>query len=330
MAIVANTFQTTAATTNREQLADVVDIITPEDTPIYSMIDKGSISGTHPEWSVAELAPPGANVQLEGDEYAFGALTPPDRVGNYTQILRKTFIISNTQEEVDDAGQFMKVKKQKALKGKELRKDVEYSIVSNVGSVGGATRVSAGLPAWLTTNVSRGATGANGGFNNGTGLVAPATNGTQRAFTKALMDTAMQSVYSAGGNVSDLVVAPYVKSVFVGFMSDSSVAPFRYAATKSDSNALVATADIYLGPFGEVSVTMNRVMATNVGVARNAFLIDRSQLSWLWLRRIQEDRDVAKTGDAKKTVLIGEGCLKVENEAGLGIIADIFGTTAST
>ena len=47
MAIVANTFQSTAAKGNREQLSDVVSRITPEDTPIYSLIPKGSLEGIY-------------------------------------------------------------------------------------------------------------------------------------------------------------------------------------------------------------------------------------------------------------------------------------------
>ncbi|WP_062560358.1 DUF5309 domain-containing protein [Paracoccus aminovorans] len=330
MAIVANTFQSTGSKTNREELSDVVDMITPEDTPIYSMIGKGTAKSTHPEWSIDELRAPGANVQVEGDEYIFNAIVAPKRVGNYTQIFRDSFVLSNTQEAVDDAGQALKVKHQKVKVGKAIRKDVEFSIVSNVGSVGGATRVSAGLPAWITTNASRGATGANGGFQVGTGLVTPATNGTQRAFTKTLLDNALQAAYSAGADVTDLVVAPYVKSVFVTFMSDANVAPFRYAASSGSKNTIVATADIYEGPYGKVAITMDRVMAASVATARNAFLIDRDKLEWLWLRKIAEDKDLAKTGDAQKRVIIGEGCLKVTNEAGLGVIADLFGTTPST
>ena len=43
MAVVANTFQSTSAVGNREQLSDVVSRITPEDTPIYSLISKGKV-----------------------------------------------------------------------------------------------------------------------------------------------------------------------------------------------------------------------------------------------------------------------------------------------
>jgi|GEM_PF-6091262 len=42
----------------------------------------------------------------------------------------------------------------------------------------------------------------------------------------------------------------------------------------------------------------NRVQAGNGKLARNAFFLDTDMLSFLWLRQIQEDRAVAKTGDA--------------------------------
>lgn len=330
MAAVANTVITTAAVGNRESLSDVVSRITPEDTPIYSMIGKDSVESVHPEWETDDLAAPGANVQTEGDEYTFGAVTPPVRLGNYTQIFRKEFIISNTQEAVKQAGNIQKRKYQKLKKGVELKKDVEYSILSNVGSVGGATRVSGGLPSWIATNASRGATGANGGFNSGTGLTAPATNGTQRAFTKALMDGVASQCYNSGANVSSLVVSPYVKSVFVTFMSDANVAAFRNTVSTSGKNTIVATADIYEGPYGKLTVQPDRVMAVNAGVARNAFFIDEDMAEFAWLRPIAEDPDIAKTGDAKKCVLIGEGTLKIKNEKGMGVVADIFGLTAAT
>ncbi len=53
-------------------------------------------------------------------------------------------------------------------------------------------------------------------------------------------------------------------------------------------------------------------------------------LSFLWLRNIQEDKAVAKTGDADKGVIIGEGTLKVHNEKGLGVAADLFGLSAAS
>lgn len=330
MAVVTNTFQSTSAVGNREELSDVVSRITPEDTPIYSMIEKINFKTTHPEWEVDDLAAPAANIQLEGDEYTFGATTPAVRMGNYTQIMRKEGIISGTQDATDNAGNVEQVKYQKLKKGVELRKDVEFSIVDTNASVAGATRESGSLPTWIETNVDRGATGANGGFNSGTGLTEAPTNGTQRAFTKTIMDNVMQQGYTAGANYKHVFCSPYVKSVFVTFMSDSNVASFRYAASSGKNNSIVANADVYEGPFGKVMIHPNRVMAGSAGLARNVFFVDPEYLQYGWFRKIKEDKDVAKTGDAKKFVLLGEGALCVKNEKGLGVAADVFGLTAST
>ncbi len=54
---------TTQAVGNREELSDVVSRITPEDTPIYSLIEKGKCTTYHPEWETDELAAPGANIR---------------------------------------------------------------------------------------------------------------------------------------------------------------------------------------------------------------------------------------------------------------------------
>ena len=330
MAIITNTLQSTSPKGNRESLSDIVSLITPRDTPIYSDISHAGMDATFEEWEIDALAAPAANAQLEGDTFTFAAITPVVRVGNYAQILRKDWSITKTQEAVKNAGNAEKRKQVKIKRGIEIRKDVELAIVSNTASVAGVTRLSGGLPSWLTTNVSRGATGANGGYSVGTKLTVAATNGTQRAFTKALLDTVMQSCYQSGANVSKVYLSPYVKSVFVTFMSDTNVASFRYATDSGKNNKIVSNADTYEGPFGEVDIVPNRVMANSAAVARNVFLADTEMLAWDWLRPIQNVPDLAVTSDSEQGVIIGEGTLKVMNEAGLGVIADVFGLTAST
>lgn len=331
MAVAANTFLTTSAVGNREELSDVVSRITPEDTPIYTDIGKDTCKSVHPEWETDDLAAPAENIRAEGEEYTFGAITPPARMGDYTQIMRKDWIISGTQEVVDEAGNIQKRKYQKLKKGVELRKDVELAIITNNASVGGATREFGGLPTWIITNVNRGGSGQNGGFNSGTGLTVAETTGTQRAFTKTILDDVAQQGYNSGANFKTVFVSPYVKSVFVTFMSSADVATFRYAVTSGENNSIISNADIYEGPFGKQMIKPNRVMATDATVARRAFFMDPEYASFLWLRKIQEDKAAnVKTGDAEKGVIIGEGTLKIHNEKGLGVAADLFGLTATT
>lgn len=336
MAPLPNTKLTTTAVGNRESLSNVVDRTEREETPVYSLISKGSAESVRPEWLTESMAAPGANRQAEGDEYDFAAVEPPKRMGNYTQIMRKSFIISKTQETVSEAGNTQKTKHQKLLKGLELKGDVEYALLAPNPSIGGANRQLGGLPSWYETNVSRGAGGANGGFDFNTGLTIAPTDGTKRAFTKTIMDDVMQQGWESGAKFKTVSVSPYVKSVFVQFMSDANVVPFRQAVKDGEGNTIISNADFYHGPFGLVAILPNRVQTAYAdlsdpsALARNAHFIDPSKLSFEWLRRIAEDKNLAKTGDANKTVLIGEGTLEVKNEKGLGVAADLFGVNATT
>lgn len=326
MATVANTVLTTAAIGNREELDDFVSMITPTDTPIFTMAGKEKADSKHPEWEYEDLDTTGDNAQPEGNEYTFDAVTAPTRVGNYTQIFTKTFRFSGTQQAVSNAGNAEKRAHELMKKGKALRKDIEYSLIVNTASTNTDPRRSGGLPTWLTSNVSRGSGGSSGGFSSGVTTVE--TTGTLRAWTKAQTDTVLQSIYQEGGDVTTVVVSPYNKGVFATFMSDSNVASFRYAAGKG-TNTIIGTADIYESPWGPVKVLPNRVMSTAAATARRVFALDPSMVKWCSLRPIQEDK-VAKTGDAENGVLLAEGCLKVVNEAGIGVVADVFGLTATT
>jgi hypothetical protein len=330
MAVVTNTFTTATPVGNREALSDIISMITPRDTPIYSDISHPSVDRAFFEWEIDTLAAPASNTQLEGDTFTFAAVSPVVRVADYTQILRKDWSISGSQEASNNAGDAEKRKRVQLKRGIEIKKDVELSIVTNVASVGGQTRVSGGLPSWLTTNVSRGAGGANGGYSSGTKLTVAETTGTQRAFTQTLLDAVMQSSYASGANIKKAYVSPYAKGVFVTFMSNANVASYRYMAENGDRNMIISNAELYASPWGEIEIVTNRVMSTSAAVARRVFLVDPEMLSWAWFRPIANVPDLAKIADSEQGVILGEGGLKVMNEAGLGVVADIFGLTAST
>jgi hypothetical protein len=334
MAQVANTFETYDAVGNREELADKIYQITPEETPFLSLIGSKSVDTVHPEWQTDTLATPvTSNNQAEGNDWSYDAITPTTRVGNYCQISEKSIIISNTQEVVNKAGRKSEVARETAKKGVELKTDMEVTLLFNqaasAGSGNGATnRTLAGFRAWLTTNDSLGGGGgASGSFSNG--IMGAATNGTQRAFTKALLDDVILSTYNAGGTANVLMVSPYVKTVFSRILDDADVVPLR-KAVNSGQATIVAAADAYLSDFGLITVVPNRQMArAGATVARNAFLIDPKMVKKGVLRDIAI-RKPAVTGDAEKRVLNVEYTLIVNNEAAHGVVADLYGMSASS
>jgi hypothetical protein len=332
MAIATNTYLTFTSKRNREEFSNAIHMISPEETPVKTFIGRENVESTHPEWSTDTLATPSAsNAFVEGDEFTYTAVTPTTRLGNYTQISRKEYIISRTQEKTLKAGPASELGRQRRKKGVELKKDMEAVILSNTASVAGnstTARLLGGLPSWFTSNDSRGATGADGGFSSGTGLTVAATNGTQRAFTKAILDSIILQAYTNGGSPTALFVSPYVKTVFSSFMNTTGTVEFRKEADKGQQT-IYGAADAYQSDFGMIDIIPNRVMGTSAALARNAFLLDPDYITMGVFDDIKEVKP-AVTGDAEKRVLITEYTLIVKNEAALAVAADLFGLTAST
>jgi hypothetical protein len=333
MAQIANTFETHDAVGNREELADRIWQITPEETPFLSLIGRKSVKSVHPEWQTDTLASPDPdNNQPEGNDWSYDAIAATTRVGNYTQISEKSFLISRTQENTDKAGRKSELAREVAKKSTELKIDMEVIALSNqaasAGSGNGATnRKLAGFRAWLATNDSLGATGSSGSFSNG--IQGAATNGTQRAMTKALMDDVVLSTANAGGKAKVYMMSNYNKTVASRFLDDADVVPLRKEVGKGAAT-IVGAADAYLTDFGLVTFVPN-VQMTRAGAAtaRNVFLIDPSMVTLGIFDDIQVHKP-AKTGDAEKRVLNAEYTLIVNNEAAHGVIADTYGISASS
>lgn len=333
---IVNTYETYDAKGLREELSNLISMITPEETPFLSNIGTRKINSVHPEWQTDTLATPDVtNNRPEGSDWSFQAIVPTARVGNYAQISDKRIIVSGTLDEVAKAGRGRELAREVIKKTKELRIDREVIALSNqassAGSGDGATnRTSGGLRAWIATNDDLGAGGASGGFNTGTGVVDAATNGTQRALTKTLLDNGIAAAYTAGGSVDMIMGAPWPKRVFSTFMSDANVATQRYVTPKSGQTKIVGAADTYESDFGELTFVVNRQMArAGATIARNVFLLDTSKLAVGELRPTNV-YDVAKTGDAEKKALLCEWTLIVDNEASQAVIADVFGLTSAS
>ena len=327
----ATTFLTTDAKLNREELANVVDMTERDKTPVYTLIGRGSCSSTSPQWAVDELEAPGQNIQPEGREYDYAAIAPAQRLQNYTQIFEKTGQISGTQIAVDKAGNHENVARQKIKKGVEIKRDVEYSILAANPSLPGASRQSGSLSTWAETNVSRGAGGANGGYDQATGRTVAPTNGTRRDLTRAMVDSVVRQGYESGADITNAFMTPGAKEVFATFLKDDDVIQLRSAVAQRGKVELLRDVDVYRGPLGLVNVIPNYVMGLNATLDRNMFILDTSKIKWVWMkgRGIREVGDLPKTGDKVPFVIEGEGTLMVGNEKAVGVIADLNSPAAA-
>jgi hypothetical protein len=236
MAIVTNTFTHFDAKGVREALSNVIANISPEETPFQSNVGSKSVSNTYFEWQKDSLAAADTTARISGDDVSsFDSTSATTRVGNYTQILRRTVIVADNLEAVDKAGRDSELAYQVAKRGKELKRDIEAVLTANNARVAGGTGTApetAGLGAWIATNDNFGTSGAS---PTGDGSDAR-TDGTQRAFTEAMLQSVMSSVWTAGGNPSVLMVGAFNKqavSAFAGICRTS--APCRSSRTASSA-----------------------------------------------------------------------------------------------
>ena len=307
---IANTFATFSAVGNREQLADAIYNIAPEETPFVSAIGKGKASSTFPEWQTDGLAAAVNNKVEQGNQAAVAAVTPTKRVGNRTQISEKTFGVTGTQEVVDKAGRKSEVAYQKAKKMVELKRDIEFAAINNgtaIAPTAGVAPQSRGLTGWLMTNNSLGATGV---APNADTNVAP-TDGTLRSFTEAMLKDVAQKCWEQGGDPSMLFVPGALRA---------TVSAFTGAATKFDKTedkTIYATVEVYVGDFGRYSIVNSRHQR-----ARDVFLIDPNQFELLTLRSMKAT-PLAKTGDAENFMVNTEWTLKSKQEAASGALRDL-------
>lgn len=251
---------------------------------------------------------------MEGDDIStYDSVTPTVRLGNYTQILRKTLIVSGTAEAVDKAGRSSEVSMQLVKLGKQIRLDVEHMCVGlNVAKSAGSAstaRVSASVLSWLKTNTSEGGSGVDPAAADGTGTRTP---GTPRAFTETLLKDVLQSIFINSNEEAKLMlVGPKQKQVMSTFTGNAT----RFVDAAPEK--LYAAVDRYVHDFGAFEIRPDRVVR-----ATDALLINPELWKLAWLRPIFSEK-LAKTGDAEKHAMHAEVTLEARNEAGSGGVFDL-------
>lgn len=312
MTIIASTYTTYDTIGIREQLDDAIYNIAPTDTPFMSGIKKGKAQNVYFEWQIDSLAAAANNAQLDGDDVGtFTAVTPTVRTGNRTQISRKVFLVSATEQAVLKAGRKDEVAYLTALKIKELKRDQETALTQNTTAVVGSTTVARqtrGLEGFVSTNNSLGVGGvAPLPLTN----VAP-TDGTQRAFTETLLRAALLSAYTAGGNPDTIMVGPGQRQVVSTFTGNAT----RFK--KAEDSQLNSTISVYISDFSELKVVPNRFQRNRTAFALQ---MDMWQLNVL---RSYDTVELAKTGDADKRMVVVEYGLQSNQEAASAAIRDLL------
>jgi hypothetical protein len=318
MAVTANTNETYDVSTIREDLSEALASVSPTETVFMSAIGTRSVDNTYFEWSEVDLAAAATNTQIEGDVgLSNSAPTNAVRKGNYTNISAKVVEVSDTNQAVNGVANAQTVAKQVAYKLSEMKRDMEKMCLSNVAGNAGASgtaRVTAGLPAFLTTNAARGTGGADG-TTSGSGTSgypnAAATDGTQRAVTEALLKGVIADCWDEGATPSIVLCGSAQKQTISTFTGNAT----RYK--EAEDSKLNAAIDVYISDFGELQIVPARHIRS-----RDVFVLDPSYAEIAYLQTANQ-KPLARTGLSERRLISAEWGLQVTSEKAHGVIADV-------
>ena len=318
MAVTANTNETYDVSTIREDLSEALASVSPTETVFMSAIGTRSVDNTYFEWSEVDLAAAATNTQIEGDVgLSNSAPTNAVRKGNYTNISAKVVEVSDTNQAVNGVANAQTVAKQVAYKLSEMKRDMEKMCLSNVAGNAGASgtaRVTAGLPAFLTTNASRGTGGADG-TTSGSGTSgypnAAATDGTQRTITEAILKGVIADCWDQGATPSIVLCGSSQKQTISTFTGNAT----RYK--EAEDSKLNAAIDVYISDFGELQIIPARHIRS-----RDVFVLDPSYAEIAYLQTANQ-KPLARTGLSERRLISAEWGLQVTSEKAHGVIADV-------
>jgi hypothetical protein len=218
-------------------------------------------------------------------------------VGNYCQINREGFEVSDTLDAVDRAGvKGGEYEYQMAKALKIMARAMEVDIVSGVSAAGaaaGTARQTRGVLSFIATN-------------NETGAGTPATE----ALTEALYNDSLQTIFDAGGNPDTTYCNGFQKRKISGFTASQT------RNIEASSKKLIAAVDVYESDFGMQRIILDRYMQTDK-VAQ----LQKDMWGVAMLRPVKHT-PIAKVGSSRRGMVEAEWCVVSLNEAASGKITE--------
>lgn len=314
MAVVSGQIKDANVNGKPRDLSKLIFDVSPTDTPFLTMCGRTTATQTLHEWQTDALTAPGTNAQKEGIDVTTFAGSNTTELSNKTQILMKAVSVSGTAQAVVQNGVSGQYTHQMALRMKEIKKDLEFALLSNQIAAGESTsgRVMKGLPCWLMTNFAGGASGGAAATSS-----SACTAGTARVPTEALLKALLTSIYNAGGNPKTIMMAPDIRVKMSEVLTGGST-----KMEKAEMKKATAVIDVYVSDFGSLKLVPNRVQAYVTYSKSCAFVLDPEYWKVAFLRPFQTQK-LANTGDSEKGFIVAEATLEARNEASSGVLADL-------
>jgi len=289
-------FKSYEAIGNREDLTDIISLISPVDTPMLSRFGKTKAKNTLMEWQTDALDSASTTGVVEGSDVETTALTPTTRLSNYTQISRRMFRVSKTQEAIDHAGRASEYAYQASKALKMLARDMEKTLHDGTGNSGasGAARELKGVRAAITTNV-----------------VTAATGSTTAALTVDKLNELLRTIWNQGGNPN---------AIYVNGSQKEAVAKFSTPITRNidaASKRFTSVINVFDSAYGPLDIVLDRYSTSSELLA-----LQEDQFKVAFLRPVMTEK-LPNNGGGEKGVVETEYTLVWGNEAASGKLTNL-------
>ena len=254
---------------NREDLSDILTILEPESTPLTSMANKATATGTFFEVQVDDLSTASFDGVNEGEDVTSfdNKAANRARIGNYVQKFRRTYAVSDIQEIVDTAGVASEFANAESKAVREIKRDMEAAFCSSqdrqADSGAGAPYKTRGMFKFL------GLGGQPSDIPAFARNVANDTTGTQ---TETTFNSVLQELYEAngmpGGQLT-LIAGPTLKKEISDFArQEGSTTALSFQVTQpAESKKITLSISLYEGDFGTVAIVPSTLLNRTSGSA---------------------------------------------------------------
>lgn len=293
---ISNTYQPSVPTSpsstgsnvgNREDLSNELTLLAPEETPILSLAAKTRASSTFHEWIIDDLAAPstagiseGSDVTAFTDQFAGRA-----RLGNYTQLFRRDYLVSNLQQAVSSVGP-ANIAQAEAKAMRELKRDVEARIcgASDMTAENGAGTpyTFRGLGSWLS-NSAQTTNPVPAAYRTSANSIASST------LTESGLNDILGSIFTETGEMGNLTLVANValRKIISSFTrsagTEATGAAEIYRVNQdADSKKITFSVSLFDSDFGLVRV-LNGNPACMTSSTNLGYILDPKYLSFATL-----------------------------------------------
>ena len=245
---------TGAAVSNREDLTDLLSMLSPQDTPFVSLCSKRKAKATLHEWSIDSLASPDTSGVLEAQDVSTfdDKFANKLRIGNVIQGFRRSFGTSVVQDAVSSVQSNFAQASVKSIR--ELKRDMEAAISSGNDKVVGSGSAKAqlrGMFKYVSTSPG----------SDIPALYTPASaqvisNPASNILTEALLNSALASMYNTSGVLNNvtMIADTGVREDVADFVRTGGSTDSRQYNINGTAKTVTLAVDVYSSDFGRINV----------------------------------------------------------------------------